>query len=92
MNIIKKIKSIIKPAQTSSSIVDFFYQKTLNSSSKPEGISEKEWRLVLNKINHALDKLSKDSRPSSIGRQRVLAKEIKEGMDLFQKYLKYINK
>lgn len=92
MNIIKKIKSIIKPTETNSSVVDFFYQKTLNSLNRPKDISEKDWKLVLKKINHALDKLSRETKPSSKGRQRILAKEIKEGMDLFQKYFKYINK
>ncbi|NDG52654.1 MAG: hypothetical protein EBY39_06480 [Flavobacteriia bacterium] len=67
------------------------FKKILNNKNKPENLTEKEWSAILKKIAHALDKSSKKTKPVSVGRRKVLAKEIKEGFDLLRVYYSYLD-
>lgn len=67
------------------------FKKILNNKNKPENLTKKEWDAILKKIAHALNKSSKKAKPVSVGRRRVLAKEIKEGFDLLRVYYNYLD-
>jgi hypothetical protein len=67
------------------------FKKILNNKNKPEHLTEKEWDAILKKIAHAINKSSKKTKPVSLGRRKVLAKEIKEGFDLLRVYYNYLD-
>ena len=67
------------------------FKKILNNKNKPENLSQEEWNIILKKIAHALDKSSKKTKPVSVARRKILAKEIKEGFDLLRVYYNYLD-
>lgn len=90
---LEKIKSLFKKEEKFGTVCSSFvvsHIKDMQSKKKPapEGLSQKDWELILNKILHAFDRIKSTNPLRSKGRQRVMNEQIKEGFDLFRKYFK----
>lgn len=90
---LNKIKTLFKKEEKFSTVCSSFivsHIKDIKSKKTPtpEGLSPKEWELILNKILHAFDRIKSSNLLRSKGRQKVMNEQIKEGFDLFRKYFK----
>jgi len=99
MNILKNIKNLFtKDKKTKKDfrkefcdlVIDRINFKLNNIKEKPEGLSDSEWKIILNKILFSVANKKTPVRLKSLGKTKTKQKKIVEGFRLLEVYFKYL--